>query len=148
MIPCSAMVASSIPRLPRRPPCTFGCRVFTRPSIISVEPVYAETSVNAIPASFRTVPVPPEESIFTPCFPSARASSRIPCLSHTERSAHFMVRVLETIPYECDAAKQEDELNGTRSAGHGWSGAHEKQGDESALHSQSDRGVSRRYRKR
>ena len=59
-----------------------------------------------------------------------------------------MVRVLETITYECDAAKREDELNGTRSAGHGRSGAHGKQRDERALYSQSDRGVSRRYRKR
>ncbi|MFA5296056.1 MAG: hypothetical protein WC382_11120 [Methanoregulaceae archaeon] len=39
-------------------------------------------------------------------------------------------------------------MNGTRSAGHGRSGAHGKQRDERALHSQSDRGASRKYRKR
>ena len=38
-MPCSAITASSMPARPSRPPCTIGCRVLTRPSIISGKPV-------------------------------------------------------------------------------------------------------------
>ena len=43
-MPCSAITASSMPRRPSRPPWTSGCRILTRPSMIS-ETVSALTSV-------------------------------------------------------------------------------------------------------
>lgn len=42
---------SGFPLTCMMPPCTLGCRVFTRPSIISGKPVYSETSVTFRPAA-------------------------------------------------------------------------------------------------
>ena len=52
-MPCSAMASawSGASRTPSRPPCTIGCRVLTRPSIISGKPVRSETSFTGRPAA-------------------------------------------------------------------------------------------------
>src|ERR1700722_12917235 len=81
------MAASSMPRRPRRPPWIFGCRVLTRPSIISGKPVYSATSITVSAASRSSRAVPPVERISTPRAASARASSATPLLSDTEISA-------------------------------------------------------------
>lgn len=54
-MPCSAiaLACSAASRTPSRPPCTIGCRVFTRPSIISGKPVRSETSFTAAGAFDR-----------------------------------------------------------------------------------------------
>ena len=52
-MPCSVIAAacSGASRTPSRPPCTTGCRVFTRPSIISGKPVSSATSFTGRPAA-------------------------------------------------------------------------------------------------
>ena len=86
-MPCSAITASSVPARPSRPPCTTGCSVVTRPSIMSGKPVASLTSFTASPASRKAFAVPPVESSSTPCAASARARSINPALSDTESSA-------------------------------------------------------------
>src|SRR4029453_15125642 len=56
-----AATCSLFARTASNPPCTFGCSVFTRPSIISGEPVTSETSVTERPASGSAFAVPPVE---------------------------------------------------------------------------------------
>src|SRR5690606_762332 len=80
---CSCITASSVPRRPRMPPCTFGCRVFTRPSMISGKPVQAPISVTGMPASCSWRQVPPVDRSSTPSSCSARAKSVMPRLSET-----------------------------------------------------------------
>ena len=46
------------------PPCTVGCSVLTRPSIISGKPVTSETLTTGSPASARALAVPPVETSF------------------------------------------------------------------------------------
>src|ERR1700756_4822114 len=46
-----ACACSALPRIASRPPCTLGCSVLTRPSIISGKPVRSETSRTARPAA-------------------------------------------------------------------------------------------------
>src|SRR5688572_8848040 len=86
-MPCSRMTASSTPARPRRAPCTFGCSVFTRPSMISGKPVTAETSVTARPALPIARAVPPVEISSKPSAASSRASSTMPVLSDAESNA-------------------------------------------------------------
>ena len=86
-MPCSAMTASSVPRRPSRPPWTLGCRVLTRPSMISGKPVSSETSRTARPASRMAFALPPVDSSSTPRAASARASSIRPVLSETDSNA-------------------------------------------------------------
>ena len=52
-MPCAAIEAacSLLSRIASRPPCTLGCSVFTRPSIISGKPVSSATSSTLRPAS-------------------------------------------------------------------------------------------------
>ena len=69
------------------PPCTRGCSVFTRPSIISGNPVNSETSITAKPAALSAAAVPPVETISTPRSLRAVAKETSPVLSDTERSA-------------------------------------------------------------
>ena len=83
----SAITASSVPRRAKMPPCIFGCKVFTRPSIISGKPVWAETSVTLRPLSFNSLYVPPVESISIFRALSCWANSTIPVLSETLISA-------------------------------------------------------------
>src|SRR5688572_21146178 len=89
-MPCCCMTASSVPRRPRMPPWIFGCRVLTRPSMISGKPVTSETSRAGMPASFSSLWVPPVDSSSTPSPLSARAKSTSPVLSETESRARFM----------------------------------------------------------
>ena len=51
-----------MPARPSRPPCTIGCRVLTRPSIISGKPVTSLTSRTGRPASRIALAVPPVDS--------------------------------------------------------------------------------------
>ena len=71
----------------RSPPCTFGCSVFTRPSIISGNPVYSEISITAMPFSFSNLQVPPVEIISMPNDCNSFANVTIPVLSETLISA-------------------------------------------------------------
>ena len=91
-MPCSAASAMclALSRLASRPPCTMGCRVFTRPSIISGNFVTSSMGVTGTPASAITRAVPPVEMISAPnssC--SARANSTTPVLSVTEMSTRL-----------------------------------------------------------
>ena len=60
------LVVLGVPRTASNPPCTRGCSVFTRPSIISGKPVNSETSATARPAAFSAAAVPPVETISMP----------------------------------------------------------------------------------
>src|SRR4249919_4183177 len=86
-MPCCAITASSVPLRPSRPPCTSGCSVLTRPSIISGNCVSSLTSRTARPASRSAFAVPPVETSSTPCAASARARSVRPVLSETDNRA-------------------------------------------------------------
>src|SRR5690606_20630054 len=86
-MPCSAITVSSVPARPSRPPCTTGCRVLTRPSIISGKPVASLTSLTGSPASRIARAVPPVDSSSMPRADSARARSTRPVLSETDSSA-------------------------------------------------------------
>src|SRR3982074_2718382 len=69
------------------PPWIAGCRVFTRPSMISGKPVWSLTSTTVSPASRSALAEPPVDRISMPCPASALPSSTRPCLSETEISA-------------------------------------------------------------
>src|SRR5690606_5651088 len=99
-MPCSAITASSMPARPSRPPWTTGCRVLTRPSIISGKPVTSETSRTASPASRRARAVPPVESSSTPRAARALASSTRPVLSDTDSRARRRGRRSTVIAWE------------------------------------------------
>ena len=73
-MPCSSSAArcSGLSRSASSPPCTIGCRVLTRPSIISGKPVISATSRTGSPASRSARAVPPVESSSTPRPASAR----------------------------------------------------------------------------
>src|SRR5690606_1206799 len=86
-IPCRDMTASSMPRRPSRPPCTTGCSVLTRPSMISGKPVRSDTSTAAMPACASSRRVPPVERISMPSADNARAKGTRPRLSETLSSA-------------------------------------------------------------
>ena len=91
-MPCSAACAmwSGLPRLASRPPCTRGCSVFTRPSIISGNCVTSSMGVTGTPASLSARAVPPVEMISAPnSSTSARAKSATPVLSVTDTSTRF-----------------------------------------------------------
>ena len=92
-IPCSATAAScsALPRMYKRPPCTRGCSVFTRPSSISGNPVSWLMSSTANPASRSTRAVPPVETSSTPRSASTRAKATSPVLSVTLKSARLIV---------------------------------------------------------
>src|SRR5579871_3201141 len=86
-MPWVCITASSVPRRPSRPPCTRGCSVLTRPSMISGKPVYADTSVTGRPERRSSSAVPPVDSSVMPRATSACASSTTPVLSETLMSA-------------------------------------------------------------
>ena len=67
-----------------KPPCTTGCNVLTRPSIISGKPVASATSCTSRPASRSTLADPPVESSATPRTAKALPRSSNPTLSDTE----------------------------------------------------------------
>src|SRR5690606_367864 len=91
-MPCSSMVCrcSALSRRPSRPPWILGCRVLTRPSRISGEPVCSATSVTCRPDCCSSLAVPPVESRRTPRWARAWANSTIPVLSETESRAVWM----------------------------------------------------------
>src|SRR6266478_4761076 len=88
-MPCCAACfwSSACPRRKSRPPCTLGCRVFTRPPNISGQPVKSETSRTAIPDSRSSLAVPPVERISIFSAAKRLANSTIPVLSNTLMSA-------------------------------------------------------------
>src|SRR5437016_1551131 len=90
-MPCWAMTASSMPRRASSPPWMRGCRVLTRPAMISGNPVYSATSRTAIPALRKACAVPPVDNNSTPRAAKARANSPRPCLSETDSSARVIV---------------------------------------------------------
>ena len=77
-------------RRARMPPWIAGCRVFTRPSMISGKPVWSLTSTTFSPASRSALAEPPVDRISMPCAASALPSSTRPSLSETEISARSM----------------------------------------------------------
>src|SRR5690349_16557523 len=84
-MPCAAAAARSSGswRRARMPPCTFGCSVLRRPSIISGKPVTAETLTTVRPAAASARAVPPVETSSKPRAASPRARSVMPVLSET-----------------------------------------------------------------
>ena len=96
-MPCSAAWAmwASLSRLASRPPCTRGCSVFTRPSIISGNCVTSSMGVTGTPASLSARAVPPVEMISAPnSSTSARAKSATPLLSVTDTSTRLTLGLL------------------------------------------------------
>src|SRR3954464_3381875 len=83
----SAFMCSGRSRRASSPPCTVGCKVFTRPSSISGKCVTSLTSRTLTPAERRAFAVPPVESRSQPRSVRALAKSTRPVLSDTERSA-------------------------------------------------------------
>ena len=90
---CIAAACSVLSRIASRPPCTFGCSVFTRPSIISGKPVSSATSVTLSPASASALAVPPVETSSMPCRRARGRNRPGPVLSDTESSARVMRRM-------------------------------------------------------
>src|SRR6185503_1362437 len=90
-----AAMCSRLSRRARMPPWILGCRVLTRPSSISGNPVCAETSVTRMPSLSSSFAVPPVDGICSPRPARARAKSTTPALSETLISARatFIVRV-------------------------------------------------------
>src|SRR6267142_3859590 len=78
------------------PPWIFGCSVFTRPSIISGNPVTSDTFVTGRPASARAFDVPPVDTSWTPRAARPRAKSTRPVLSDTLRIARILGVFLDT----------------------------------------------------
>src|ERR1035437_10116680 len=93
-MPCLSIAAacSLLARIASNPPCTFGCSVLTRPSIISGKPVSSATSITLSPASFSALAVPPVEINSTPEPVSAVANSLSPVLSDTHIKARVVRR--------------------------------------------------------
>ena len=91
-MPCSfkAAMCSGTSRRANKPPCTLGCKVFTRPSNISGNSVTWATSVTGRPCSANNLAVPPVDtnSTFSAC--NALASSTMPVLSETEINAFIL----------------------------------------------------------
>src|SRR5690606_20364857 len=89
VMPCRVRASawSGLSRRASSPPWTFGCRVLTRPSIISGKPVTRSTGVTSSPASVRARAVPPVEISRAPCWVSARAKATRSALSLTESRA-------------------------------------------------------------
>src|SRR5262245_31717756 len=88
------------------PPCTFGCRVLTRPSSISGNPVTSEISRTGIPVWRKSLAVPPVEISSTPKSDSLRAKSAKPVLSVTLRTARAIL---------ADICKASDAMGGCSS---------------------------------
>src|ERR1700722_3570991 len=98
-MPCAiiACACSALSRIASKPPCTFGCRVLTRPSIISGNPVSSETSLTFNPTAAIALAVPPVETKSMPWAASARANSISPDLSETDNNARVTRRGLSVM---------------------------------------------------
>src|SRR5690606_4457684 len=81
---------SSLRRSASRPACTFGCRVLTRPSRHSGNPVSFSTFMTGTPAAEIRPAVDPVETISAPASWRRRASSSNPVLSYTLISARLI----------------------------------------------------------
>ena len=88
-MPWAAMAAacSALSRIASRPPWTFGCRVLTRPSIISGKPVSSATSLTARPASASALRGAAGGDQLDAVAGQERAKSISPVLSDTDRRA-------------------------------------------------------------
>src|SRR5258707_56827 len=81
-----------------------GCSVFTRPSIISGNPVTSETLVTVSPAAVSVFAVPPVETSSKPRAARPRPSSTMPILSETLRSAlriFYPIRYVQPVDDVC-----------------------------------------------
>src|ERR1035441_8995531 len=78
-----AAMCAGLPRMARMPPAMVGCKVLTRPSSISGNPVTSLTSATGMPASRIRRAVPPVEMSSAPMAARAEANSRMPVLSVT-----------------------------------------------------------------
>src|SRR5690606_9636426 len=117
-MPCAAIAARSpgSSRRARIPPWIFGCSVFTRPPIISSEPVYSATSVTGRPAARSARQVPPLDNSAKPRRNRPPANSTIPVLSYTDSSARRVIAAslpapLEVALDECIEVAVEDALH-------------------------------------
>src|SRR5260370_22356501 len=86
-----AFMCSGRHRRARIPAWMPGCRVLTRPSRISGNPVTRATGTAGHLAWVRSAVVPPVETISKPRSASPRASSTIPSLRYTERRARLFI---------------------------------------------------------
>ena len=66
-----SLTCSGFVRTESSPPCTLGCKVFTRPSIISGKPVTSLMPMVGTPAASNALRVPPVEIISNPNFVSS-----------------------------------------------------------------------------
>src|ERR1700728_4125917 len=71
------------------PPCTFGCKVFTRPSSIAGNPVKDSTCLCGMFSACNNWLVPPVEMSSTPKATKPLANSAKPDLSETDNNARF-----------------------------------------------------------
>src|SRR3954454_3869473 len=72
-----------------------GCRVLTRPSIISGNPVTSDTFRTGMPAAAIARAVPPVDTSSTPRPASPRAKASRPVLSETLRIARIFIDFLD-----------------------------------------------------
>src|SRR3989338_4641228 len=82
-----------LPLTAKMPAKIFGCRVLTRPSSISLKPVYSDISVTLMLFFFNNEAVPPVDNILYPSLFSPLANSTMPSLFETEINA-----VLDILP--------------------------------------------------
>lgn len=76
--------------LDKIPPCTAGCKVFTRPPSISGAPDISETSLTGIPVFLILLAVPPLATNVNPKLFNSVANSIKPVLSETDSKARKM----------------------------------------------------------
>src|SRR5437764_43375 len=88
-MPCcfSAAMSLGLSLLANNPPCTFGGKVFTRPSIISGKPVTCSMRTTGTPSRRNASAGPPVETICHLKSTNARAKATSPRLAETESSA-------------------------------------------------------------
>src|SRR6185312_15770203 len=86
-----------MPRRPSRPPCTLGCSVLTRPSMISGKPVSSLISRTGMPESRSAFALPPVETISMPSACRAPPMSARPVLSETLSSARRAVMMPDPV---------------------------------------------------
>mmetsp|Transcript_10156 Transcript_10156/g.17689 ORF Transcript_10156/g.17689 Transcript_10156/m.17689 type:complete len:214 (-) Transcript_10156:106-747(-) len=108
-----AVICSSLSRTARIPPCTAGCRVFTRPSNISGKPVTSSTLAQGTPICWIVVAVPPVLMISQPCDSSPFTSSSRLVLSDTEMSARLEASMTMRAP-RCESAQRSEVMLGEK----------------------------------
>src|ERR1035441_1178621 len=111
-----AAMCAGLSRMARMPPAMVGCRVLTRPSSISGNPVTSLTSATGMPASRSRRAVPPVEISSAPMAARPEANSMMPVLSVTLSSTQ---QVCDLGGGDAGSAKQ-----ASRAAGGDQFGAH------------------------